>query len=90
MIEKIKLSKNIKLLMSMFIFALSGLFFINSTPVQFTGSNCYSCGSWDSCYDGDPTLQSGWESCRHVTGTPPCEVYGAYGSCNSGGPGEET
>ncbi|MTI87197.1 MAG: hypothetical protein FH748_04425 [Balneolaceae bacterium] len=85
MISKIKNIENLKLYVSIFVFALSGLFFINSTPPPPVESYCKSCGSWDDCYDGNTNLQNGWENCRHVPGMPPCEVYGEYGSCS--GPG---
>lgn len=85
MIEQIKSNNNIKLFVSMFVFALSGLFFINSSPPPVAGGFCKDCGSYDNCYEGSD-IDAGWEDCNPSAGWPACEVSGEYGAC--GGPGQ--
>lgn len=74
-----KFKSNIKLVLSAFAFCISTLFMINATMMSYP-TDCKNCGSFDLCYDGSDTNQTGYENCEIVPGHPPCEVSG-YGSC---------
>lgn len=43
---------------------------------------CHSCGSVQSCINGDPNIQVGWSDCEIFQGE--CTVYGLYGTCGTG------